>query len=46
MFGDSLGGVLYFVYFIVYGLAHYAPDIIAAVTKIKFGDLVGMLPNV
>jgi hypothetical protein len=46
MFGDSLGGVLYFVYLIVYGLAHYAPDIIAAVTKSKFGDLEGMLPNV
>jgi hypothetical protein len=46
MFGDSLGGVLLFAYLTVYGLANYAPNIIAAVAKQQFNNLLTLLPTV
>lgn len=46
MFGDSLGGVLLFAYLTVYGLANYAPNIIAAIAKQQFNNLLTLLPTV
>jgi hypothetical protein len=46
MFGDQLGGVLFFFYLTVYGIANYAPSIINAVVKQKITDLQSLLPNV
>lgn len=46
MFGDGLGGVLLFNYLIVYGVATYAPNILAAISKQKLNDLQTLYPQV
>jgi hypothetical protein len=46
VFGDRLGGVLLFVYLVVYGLANYANTIFSAIAKQRLADLQTILPQV